>query len=135
MDLYADNILDHYKHPHHKSVMTDATVTHEEKNLTCGDKVTVMLKVENDIVTDVSWQGDGCAISQAAMSILSDELIGTSLTDLDAITPENIKTLLGIPVGTRRVKCALLCLHALKNALHTHRQEPLQGWPETVGAK
>lgn len=133
MDLYADNILDHYKHPHHKEMMNDATVTHAEKNLSCGDTITLMLKINDDRVADVRWQGEGCAISQAAMSILSDELIGKTLSELDAITPEQIKAMIGIEVGNRRIKCALLCLHTLKNALHAYRKEPQQGWMETVG--
>ncbi len=133
MDLYAETILDHYRHPRHKELMSDATVSHEEKNLSCGDTLSIMLQISDEKVDAISWQGDGCAISQAAMSILSEELQGKSLSDLDALTAEDIHTLLGIPIGNRRVKCALLCLHTLKNALHDLRKEPPQSWTDTVG--
>jgi len=133
MDLYADNILDHYKHPRHKNVMSDATVTHAEKNLSCGDTVTVTLKIDDDRVTEIGWQGEGCAISQAAMSLLSEELTGKTLAELDALTPDEMRAMLGIEIGNRRIKCALLGLHTVKNAIHTYRKEPLQGWMETVG--
>ena len=133
MDLYAENILDHYRHPRHKQTMEHPTVSHEEKNLSCGDTLTVMLSIHDDRVDGISWQGDGCAVSQAAMSILSEELYGKSLSDLDALTAKDIHELLGIPIGNRRVKCALLCLHTLKNAVHTFRKEPLQSWTDTVG--
>ncbi len=133
MDLYAENILDHYRHPRHKQTMAKSTVCHEEKNLSCGDTLTIMLHIDQNQINNISWQGDGCAISQAAMSILADELQSKSLSDLDALSAKNIHDLLGIPIGNRRVKCALLCLHALKNALHTFRKEQLQSWTDTVG--
>ena len=163
MDLYADNILDHYRHPRHKLPLAagkdgglalslskgeGSSVQHEEKNISCGDTITVSLTIENGNLTHITWLGDGCAISQAAMSMLAEHLhpyalslsngssgagAGKSILEVDALTADDIRELLHVPIGTRRVKCALLCLHALKNALHTYRKEPLQGWMETVG--
>jgi nitrogen fixation protein NifU and related proteins len=133
MDLYAENILDHSKHPHHYGALTDASITHTESNPSCGDTITLSLQIDDGLITNLAWTGDGCAISQAGMSILSDELIGKSLTESDALTEARIRELLGVPVGTRRLKCALLCLHTLKNALHSYRNEPSQTWHETIG--
>lgn len=133
MDLYAENILDHSKHPHHTGVLADASITHVEQNPSCGDAITLTLKINGEQIVDLAWTGDGCAISQAGMSLLSDELIGKTLTDVDTLNPASIQALLGVPVGTRRLKCALLCLHTLKNALHAYKKEPLQTWHETVG--
>lgn len=133
MDLYADTILDHYRHPRFKQVRGDATVTHAEKNLSCGDTLTVFLTTDDVDHAELNWTGDGCAISQAGMSILAEAMQEKTLTELDALTATDVRTLLGIPVGNRRIKCALLCLHTLKNALHTLRGEPLQSWTETVG--
>lgn len=133
MDLYAENILDHHKHPRHYDLLVDPSVSHTEANLTCGDTVHLTLRIEDDRITDIGWNGEGCAISQAAMSILSDELINKPVAEISTIGEQHIKDLLGVPVGTRRLKCALLCLHTLKNTLHTYKQEPLQGWNETVG--
>lgn len=133
MDIYAETILDHYKHPHHKGVLSDASVTHTENNPSCGDRVEIALKITNGSIENIAWNGEGCAISQAAMSLLSDELIGKPAADAEVIDEKAIRTLLGVDIGTRRLKCALLCLHALKNALRTHRGQQPQSWNETVG--
>ncbi len=132
MDIYAENIIDHYKHPHKKERLPSPTVSHAELNASCGDTLTVDLAIENDIVTAVGWTGEGCAISQASMSILSDELTGKPVAYLDGLKADDITSLLNVPIGARRTKCALLCLHTLKNALHAYRKEPPQGWQETV---
>lgn len=134
MDLYAENILEHFKHPRGKRAMSDATASHEEKNLSCGDTVRVFLKLEGDTISDISWEGTGCAISQAAMSMLAEELNGKTIREIDALGPDAVRELLGVPVSTRRLKCAMLSLHALKNLAHTVRNEQEQGWAETVGA-
>lgn len=135
MNLYADTIIDHYRHPRQKTSLPSPSVSHEEKNLSCGDKVRIDLLVENDVVTAIGWDGDGCAISQAAMSMIGEELIGKSLTELDALKAKDIIDLLGVPIGNRRLKCALLCLHALKNAVHAYRGEDLQSWAKTVDSQ
>ncbi len=133
MDIYAENILQHYKYPLHQEPMADPTVTHEEVNHSCGDAITVKLKIENGELKNVSWEGTGCAISQASMSMLSEELMGKETTHAEQLTVPFIKELLGVPVGERRFKCALLSLHTVKNALHKFKNEPLQGWVETTG--
>ncbi len=131
--LYAENILEHYRHPLHKHPLAAATVTHEEKNVSCGDTIALQLELKDGSVTGVGWDGTGCAISQASMSLLSEELIGKKEAELDAIDPAAIRALLGIDVGPQRLKCALLPLHALKNALRKiHGTEP-QGWQATMG--
>ncbi len=133
MDLYAENILEHYKNPQGKMLLPSFTIEHEEVNLSCGDSVKIQLMLDGDRVTQLGWDGSGCAISQAAMSLLSEELTGKTVAQLEAMTPANIQELLGVPVSTRRAKCAYLCLHALKNALHSLRKEPAQNWVETLG--
>jgi nitrogen fixation NifU-like protein len=131
--LYAENILDHARHPHHKEEIAAPTVEHEEVNASCGDVLTIQLKLKDGRVEDIGWDGDGCAISQASMSLLSDELVGKTEAEAAAMQPEDIRALLGVDVGTRRIKCALLSLHSLKNALHKLRGEKPQGWKETLG--
>ena len=117
MDLYAENILDHYRHPRGKQLLASPTVTHEEVNISCGDALKVFLTIKNDCIAEVGWDGSGCAISQAAMSMLSEEIVGKSLVEVEAIKKENIFAMLGVPIGARRLKCALLGLQAVKNAL------------------
>ncbi len=133
MDLPAEHVLDHYRHPRRKIPLAAPTVTHEERNWSCGDALTLQLRIEDDCIAEIGWSGEGCAVSQAAMSLLAETLPGMDTGAARQLEPPDILALLRIPVGTRRMKCALLCLHTLKNALRAHGGEPLQGWEETVG--
>jgi nitrogen fixation NifU-like protein len=132
MDLYAENILDHYRHPRGKVKLASASAEHREANLSCGDEVGVQLRIDGDRIAEIGWDGTGCAISQAAMSILGEELVGKSLSDIEAMKPKEMYDLLGVPVGPRRSKCALLGLHAVKNAALKSQNKPTQGWNEMV---
>ena len=137
MDLYAENILDHYRNPRNKQKLAPELqylVTHTEANLSCGDEVTISLNIKDDRISELSWDGTGCAISQAAMSLLSEELQGKTIMEIEALTPKDVYEVLGVPIGPRRVKCALLGLHALKNALREHQGKKPQSWTETVEA-
>lgn len=117
MDLYAENILEHFRHPHRKSALQNPTVEHRETNASCGDAVTVRLVVERGVIADVGWEGDGCAISQASMSMLADLLVGMTTDEALALTTDDVLAMLGVDVGPSRLKCALLSLQVTKNAL------------------
>jgi len=132
MDLYAENILDHFRHPRNSGTLPEATVNHEEWNHACGDELHLSLLIKDGIVAKIAWTGTGCAISQASISILSEELIGKKAVDVLALTKDDVYKLLGVPVGPRRFKCALMSLHTVKNAIHKARGEKLQTWIETV---
>lgn len=111
------NILDHYHDPENYGAMSDATHQHVGHNPFCGDKITVYLKVEDDVVKDVKFEGEGCAISQAAMSILSEELIGKTVEEAKAISSEDIVEMLGIELSPTRLKCALLGWESVNEAI------------------
>ena len=132
MDLYAENILEHAKHPRNAGELQGATVDHEEQNHACGDSLHLWLSLKENNVTDIKWTGTGCAISQASMSILSEELIGKSQEEILAIQKDTVYEMLGVPIGPRRFKCALMSLHCAKNAIHKAKDEPLQSWVQTV---
>ncbi len=132
MDLYAENILDHYRRPRGKTPLPGATVTHHERNASCGDDLTVSLKIKDGAIAGVGWDGQGCAISQAGMSLLSEHLTGMTTADATALTPATMLEWLGVPVGPRRQKCALLALHALRNALRSAEGLPPSTWAETL---
>jgi len=117
MDLYAEEILDHYKHPRHFGHLDHPTLTYHDRNPLCGDEIELELKIEDGKVSDVAYTGHGCAISRAAASMMSEEIIGMSLDELKSWDKENILDLLGIEVGPVRIKCALLPLKALKAAV------------------
>ncbi|MDP7477071.1 MAG: iron-sulfur cluster assembly scaffold protein [Candidatus Peribacteraceae bacterium] len=138
MDLYADNILDHYRDPRNKSespITNDQSlfdVVHTEKNISCGDEITVALDIENESIASIKWSGIGCAISQAGMSILSEEIEGMSTAEILKMQKDDVYEMLGVPIGPRRFKCALISLHTVKNALRKNAQEKPQSWLETV---
>ncbi|MBU2213824.1 iron-sulfur cluster assembly scaffold protein, partial [Patescibacteria group bacterium] len=94
--------------------------------------LSLQLLIEDNTIKDLKWEGSGCAISIGAMSILSEELIGKSLEEASSFSIDDVKKLLGVPISQRRLKCAMLGLHTLKNALHAMNQEPSQGWGTTI---
>lgn len=117
MDLYAENILDHYKNPHHKGKLINPTTAAEDSNPLCGDELKIELAIQDNKVTQVAFNGKGCAISQASASMLTDELIGKTPEEIAAISNETIYEMLGVPLTPARVKCALLSLVVVKKAL------------------
>lgn len=117
MDLYAEEIIDHYKHPRHFGHLEDPTLTYHDSNPFCGDEITLELKIENDKVVDVAFSGHGCAISRAAASMMTEEIIGKPLSELKEWSKDEVLDLLGIEVGPVRMKCALLPLKAMKAAV------------------
>ncbi len=113
-DLYKEQILDHYQHPHNRGTLPDATNSYEDSNPLCGDKIRMELKIENGVIADVNFSGKGCAISQASASMLTDEIKGKSLDEVRHIDKQVILDMLGIPLGPARIKCALLPLKVMK---------------------
>lgn len=135
MDIYAENILEHWKNPRMNGLLQKATVEHGEENIACGDTLRLSLILKNGIITNIGWTGEGCAISQASMSLLCEELVGKTVEEILALTKEDVYALLGVPIGPRRFKCALMSLHVAKNALKKANGLALQGWIDTVGAE
>lgn len=117
MNLYQEEILEHYKHPHHKGRVDDSTVSAEAANPLCGDKLGLDLKVDNGRIVEVGYWGDGCAISQASMSMLTDELIDQPVEVLEKLSQENVLEMLGVQVGPARLKCALLPLSVVEKLI------------------
>lgn len=117
-DLYRELILDHYQHPHNHGEIPGADISYEDSNPLCGDKIRIDIKLKNNIVEDVKFNGKGCAISQASASMLTDELIGKSLDEVKKLDKKFILDLLGIPLGPARIKCALLPLKVIKAGVY-----------------
>ena len=117
-DLYRDEILEHYREPHNFGTLDAPDASYEGHNPLCGDRITMMLIVDDaGAVADVAFSGRGCAISQASASLLTDEIKGLPVADVEAMTNQDILDLLGIEISPARLKCALLSLETLQHAL------------------
>jgi nitrogen fixation NifU-like protein len=123
--LYREVILDHYKNPRGHGVIEPADAEAEGQNPLCGEEVSIALAFEGDTIADVKFQGRGCAISQAATSMLMDMVKGRSAREVAAMSSEELLEEVGIPLTPVRLKCALLGLGVLKLALHKGRGTPL----------
>ena len=115
--MYAEEILDHYKHPRNFGQLEKPDIHVEANNPLCGDRLSMDLVVEDGIVQDVRFSGRGCAISQASASMLTEEMLGKPLTELAVTTRQDILDSLGVPISYARLKCALLSLGLLRSAL------------------
>jgi nitrogen fixation NifU-like protein len=130
--LYREVILDHYRSPRNHGLLDPSDAVAEGQNPLCGDEITVSVRFgEDDVIERVGFEGRGCAISQAATSMLTELVQGRSAQDVAAMPKEELLEEIGIPLTPVRLKCALLGLGVLKVALHKAKGTPL---PEEWGA-
>ncbi len=125
-DLYREQILDHSRHPRNFGEIEGADITYEDSNPLCGDRVRIDVKVDDGKIADIKFSGRGCAISQAAASILTEMVKGHDLSEVKEISAEDMIEELGISISPARVKCALLGLKVLKSGAYGITQWPHQ---------
>ncbi len=109
-----DFIIEHYKNPQNFGHLEHPDIVHEEGNPSCGDQIRIELKIDHNRITDVRFSGKGCAISQAAASILTEEIKGKTLEEVKQFDRQKMLDLLGIEISAMRLKCALLALKVVK---------------------
>jgi nitrogen fixation NifU-like protein len=129
--LYREVILDHYRSPRNHGLLEPSDATAEGQNPLCGDEVTLSVRFgEGDVLEEVGFEGRGCAISQAATSMLTDLVKGRTAAEVAGMDKAELLDEIGIPLTPVRLKCALLGLGVLKVALHKAKGTPL---PEEWG--
>ena len=119
-DMYDDHILDHFESPYHKGHLPQPTCSHSDRNPICGDQVTVELLVDDqNRVKEAYFNGKGCAISQAAASIMCQEIEGKTIDSLKDFQAQQMLDLLKVPLTASRQKCGLLSFKVLKTMLYS----------------
>jgi nitrogen fixation protein NifU and related proteins len=125
--LYREVILDHYKNPRGHGVLEGADAEAEGQNPLCGDEVSIYVRFgeDEDTIDEVKFSGRGCAISQAATSMLTEMVQGRKASEVAELDKDELLEEIGIPLTPIRLKCAMLGLTTLKVALHKAKGTPL----------
>lgn len=120
MDIYREAILDHYKHPRNFGHLDKPDVKTAEHNVSCGDRIVMEVKYSRDrngTIETIRFSGEGCAVSIAAASMLTEKVVGMRISDALTLGTNEILELLGSPLTPTRVKCAILPLEVLHKAI------------------
>lgn len=122
-DIYAEEIISNYEHPHNKGKIDNPSVKLHENNPVCGDDITIYCIIKENRIEDIKFEGEGCAISMGTASMLTDFVKGKSISDIEKMDLNTIKELIGIDPGPARVKCATLALKTLKGSLFLYQHK------------
>lgn len=118
--IYQEELLEHFKYPKHRKRLQDPDFTAGHYNPSCGDRISIEGKFDNQHITDLGFTASGCVISQATASMLTELCIGKTAEQILQLNKDDIVTLIGIPLGPTRLKCALLSLEVLHQGLVDH---------------
>ncbi|WP_096389683.1 Fe-S cluster assembly sulfur transfer protein SufU [Halopenitus persicus] len=124
-DMYRQQILDHYKNPRNYGEMEDPDITHVGENPSCGDTIRMDIRLADDdeTIEAVAFTGDGCAISMASASMLSERLAGMTIEELQDLDTDDITEMLGVDISPMRVKCAVLGRQVAQDGVKIERGE------------
>ncbi len=123
-EMYMEEILEHYKHPLNKGKIAQPDIHYHDANPLCGDELDIFIKLDKDKkIIDIKTEAKGCAISQAATSMVSEELKGKTVEEVRKLNKEFVFNLLHIPLSIMRVKCALLSLTTIKKGIYKYLGE------------
>ncbi len=126
-NIYQENIMDYHKHPRNKGTIAGADIILIEDNPLCGDRIEISMKFDGETISKLQYNGDGCAVSQAAASMLAETLEGKKISQASAYTVKDLLEMLGVPLSPARLKCGLLGLRTLKQALYTYTDKKKKG--------
>ena len=119
-EIYRENILDHNAHPRNKGHLADATYSEHSLNPSCGDRFTIHVKLDGEKVGQIAFEGVGCAVSTASMSMFSEAVEGMSLEEFRGLNKQYVFDLLGVPISAAREKCALVSIKTAHEGLAKH---------------
>ncbi len=117
MDLYREDILEHYRHPQNFGELSNPTVFGKSANPSCGDVMTMQLHIDGGRIVDIRFSGESCAISRAGASMLTEEVKGKTLEEVRALSDESHLSRFGKELAPGRLKCAMLSLATLRQAI------------------
>ncbi|MDI6721288.1 MAG: SUF system NifU family Fe-S cluster assembly protein [Candidatus Aenigmarchaeota archaeon] len=127
MDIYAENILEHYRHPQNFGTLKHADIEFRDTNPLCGDEIEIQILLEKDRIKDIRFSGKGCAISQASASMLTEMAKWKTLNDILNMSKQDLLDTLGVQFSAVRLKCALLSYKVLKAGVCAHLHVEMEG--------
>ena len=124
-DMYRQQILDHYRNPRNYGSLEGPTFSHSGENTSCGDEYTIDVKLaaDGETIDEIAFRGEGCAISKAAASMLSEAVVGSTLDDVAEMDRDDILEMLGVEVTPMRIKCAVLAEKILQDGAEIYEGE------------
>lgn len=123
-DMYQEHILEHYENPYNRMTIAQPTLELRDLNPLCGDEVRIQARLDDQgHLAQVGFDGKGCIISLAAASMLMEAVEGKSLDEVKQMDRQTMLDLLGVPLTTMRVKCAMLALRTLQKAIYLYEQQ------------
>lgn len=120
--LYSEVILDHFRNPRNCGSLTAADISHEDVNPLCGDRIRIEVRVCDGVIEAARFRGDGCAISIAAASVLTELIVGTNIALDEVISGEELVSSLRSEIKPARMKCALLALEVLRSGVEIYKK-------------
>lgn len=122
-EIYKENILDHFKNPRNFGELKICEICHSELNPTCGDMIKIFVKLKDGNIKEAKFKGNGCAISMASASMLTEKIKGKKLDEVKKMNDDEINKMLGVRLGPVRAKCGMLSLKTLLRGIKIMEDE------------
>lgn len=126
MNIYQEQIMEHFHNPSHHGTLSSPTHSFGANNPTCGDQIHIDMIIKDDVITKIAFSGEGCAISQASASMLLEKVAQQDIVLLQKMTAKSITDLLGVELSPNRLKCGLLSLEVAQKALSHPLSKPAE---------